>query len=196
MEEGIVLEDNEEFITFVNPRIVEMSGYTEEELIRKKTSIFLPKEELVTVEKETSKRPAGIISRYETVFLSKDGVKTPVLITGSPIFSDDGNFNGVLSVVTDISEQKKWQLVKDRFIASTSHELRTPVTIIKGYIEFLLKDPDISKARKKRIYDSLSRSINRLVGLIENVHEISTNETSFFDIVPHTVNLNVFSRIL
>ena len=196
LEEGIVLEDNEEFITFVNPRIVEMSGYKEEELIRKKTSIFLPKDELVTVEKETSKRPAGIISRYETVFLSKDGIKTPVLITGGPIFSDDGNFNGVLSVVTDISEQKKWQLVKDRFIASTSHELRTPVTIIKGYIEFLLKDPDIPKARKKRIYDSLSRSINRLVGLIENVHEISTDKTSFFDIVPHTVNLNVFSRIL
>ncbi len=107
MHEGVVLEDEEGNITFVNPRTVEMIGFPEDELLGKHWSYVVAAEEREKVEAETAKRPKGIVSSYESVAQSNDGRKIPVLVTATPILSKRGEFKGVLSVFTDITEQKR-----------------------------------------------------------------------------------------
>lgn len=107
MEEGVTLEDPEGIITFVNPKITNMLGYTVDELVGKHWSFIVPPEDREKAEIETKKRPAGESSTYESAILTKDGTRIPIILSGTPLFSSTGEYNGVLVVSTDITELKK-----------------------------------------------------------------------------------------
>ncbi|MFX1517216.1 MAG: PAS domain S-box protein [Promethearchaeota archaeon] len=107
LEEGVLLENAEGEISFVNPKTAKLLGYTEEELVGQHWSFIVPKEYLDQITQETSKRPEGIGTTYEASLLAKDGVVIPVIITATPVFSHKGEFDGVLSVFTDIKDRKE-----------------------------------------------------------------------------------------
>jgi len=107
MEEGVLLEDAEGKISFVNPRATNMFGYTEEELLGKHWTYIITQEDLDKAQTESKKRPSGISTTYEVNIKTKDGVHIPIIVTATPIFSKAGNFDGVLCVFTDITEQKQ-----------------------------------------------------------------------------------------
>lgn len=106
MEEGILMEDAEGYITFANPKVEKMLGRSKDELVGKHWSKIVSKSYQKKVEKETKKRPTGMKSKYEAALISKDGKEIPVIVSATPLF-EDGKFNGVLAVLTDITERKK-----------------------------------------------------------------------------------------
>ncbi len=106
LREGVLLEDTEGIISFVNPQTVKMLGYSEDDLIGRHYSFLVPEEELDKVTTEASKRPKGISSTYESSLITKENNRVPVIITATSLFSIGGKFNGVLSVFTDITERK------------------------------------------------------------------------------------------
>ncbi|MFX1516857.1 MAG: PAS domain S-box protein [Promethearchaeota archaeon] len=107
LREGVLLEDSKGLISFINPQIVRMLGYSENELIGKHYSYIVPEEELEKVKTEASKRPKGIRYTYEASLLTKEKNRVPVIITTTSLFSKEGEFSGVLSVFTDITERKQ-----------------------------------------------------------------------------------------
>lgn len=107
MQEGVLLEDLEGNIAFVNPRTAELLGYSEDELIGKHWTFIVPKEYFNQITVETAKRPEGVSSTYEASALARDGRHIPVIITATPIFNKSDEFKGVLSVFTDITKRKK-----------------------------------------------------------------------------------------
>ncbi|MFW9904766.1 MAG: PAS domain S-box protein [Candidatus Thorarchaeota archaeon] len=189
LKESVLLEDARGFISFANPRAREMLGYTEEALLGCHWSTLVPEEEFQKVKHESVKRKRGITSSYEAKLLTKNKQKIPVNISATPIFSHSGAFDGVLSVVTDISQQKKFQHLQERFIATTSHELRTPVTVLKGYIDFLRKAPELSPEKRNLIYTKLFENIDRLMRLITSVHDISLMSFQGFQVFPQLTHL-------
>jgi PAS domain S-box-containing protein len=106
LEEGVLLEDTDGKITFVNQRGVDMLGYTEAEIVGKHWSYFASEEDYEKIKAETSKRPHGISSTYEVNIRSKNGKFTPLIITATPIFGKNEKFKGVLVVYYDITERK------------------------------------------------------------------------------------------
>jgi signal transduction histidine kinase len=63
--------------------------------------------------------------------------------------------------------------IKDKFISITNHELRTPVTIIKGYLDVLEMSVDEEQEELKEIVDILKFSVNELIDRLENIHNLS-----------------------
>ncbi|MFX0183015.1 MAG: PAS domain S-box protein [Candidatus Hodarchaeota archaeon] len=187
MEEGVALEDTEGIITFVNPKTVNLLGYTEDDLVGKHWSIIVSEEFHSKHESEGRKRSNGISSTYESILLAKDGTRIPVIITATPIFSTAKEFEGVLVVITDITERKQVEEVKEEladrqreFMDQTAHELRTPLTIIKGYTEFLLrKEHDVEKIR---VLNIILRNIGRLEELGSSVGDIYRIERGSFSV--------------
>ncbi|MHA2244266.1 MAG: PAS domain S-box protein [Candidatus Hodarchaeales archaeon] len=132
MQEGVILEDSKGFFTFVNPKTLELLGYTEEELLGKHWSYTVPEEYIDQVNVEAAKRPKGISNTYEACALAKDGRHIPVIITATPIFSTTGDLDGVLSVFTDITERK----LAEKKIQESAEKYRTILeTIEEGYYE-------------------------------------------------------------
>jgi len=72
---------------------------------------------------------------------------------------------------------KEVDKMKDEFISMASHELRTPVTVIRGYIEMLINDAEkLSKDENKEYLSIVDVSAERLAGLIEDLLNVSRIE--------------------
>ena len=69
--------------------------------------------------------------------LDKDGNYSWLLAKGSPRFNKNGEFAGYISSSVDISELKKDEIRKNDFIGMVSHELKTPLTAISGFVQVL-----------------------------------------------------------
>jgi len=126
MAEGILMEDADGIITFVNPMMAELLGYALEELLGQHWTTIVPVEQRATVAQELTKRRQRIGGRYETALLGKDGHEVPVIVSARPLF-DNGHFRGVLSVFTDITHRKQHERELEA-IATVSAALRTAST--------------------------------------------------------------------
>jgi diguanylate cyclase (GGDEF)-like protein/PAS domain S-box-containing protein len=104
--ETIIIEDENGVLTFANPRIEMLLGYSPCELVGKHWSTIVPEKQINKVSSETTKRPDGIEGQYEIVLLKKDGTEIPVITSAQPLFQN-GEFVGVLSAFTDITHLKR-----------------------------------------------------------------------------------------
>lgn len=71
-------------------------------------------------------------------FRREDGMYRWLSETGAPRYSAEGKFEGYIGTCVDIHEMKIHEQRRDDFIKMASHELKTPVTSIKGYVQLLL----------------------------------------------------------
>jgi PAS domain S-box-containing protein len=81
-------------------------------------------------------------------FRREDGEYRWVRETGIPRYSVEGKFEGYIGSCIDVHETKMHEQRKDDFIRMASHELKTPVTSIKGYVQLLLamfREHDVNK---------------------------------------------------
>ncbi len=78
----------------------------------------------------------GRYGPYEKEYIRKDGSRYPVLLNGILMHDPDGR-RRIWSIIEDISERKRMERMKNEFISTISHELRTPVTAISGALGML-----------------------------------------------------------
>ncbi|MCT8334429.1 ATP-binding protein [Leptospira sp. 85282-16] len=99
-----------------------------------------------------------------------------------------------IGVLSDITEDRQNQLIREQFFQNASHELKTPITSIKGYaetLEYKLKLPQDSNERK--FLDAILRNTDRLIRIVEDMLTVSRlenhktvlnlTEFSLFDLV-------------
>ena len=70
----------------------------------------------------------------------KNSPLLPVGITYAPVLSPDGILLNIIATVRDITRFRQADELKSTFISEISHELKTPVALIKGYVCTLLRD--------------------------------------------------------
>lgn len=134
MQEGILLENATGYVTFVNPAAADLLGYRPRELIGLHWTAIVPPEAVPGIERELSRRPQGVASRYETTLLARDGSHVPVLVSAKPLFggepADDRRYAGVLSVFTDIRDRVR----AERELAASEAKYRELVEDITDVI--------------------------------------------------------------
>ena len=106
--------------------------------------------------------------------LRHDGESVSVGITYAPTFSDDERLLSVVANLRDITKFREAEELKSTFISIISHELRTPVALIKGYVGTLRRedaewDPDVVRDSLAVIEDES----DRLADLIDDLLEAS-----------------------
>lgn len=114
MNDGLLFSSPEGRIEIVNPSFCKMLGYTDKELVGKiGYDVLHTPEEAAELRLNTKKRIKGISEEYETSFLHKDGYKIWTRNVAYPHYDENGNFKGVMSIITDISEKKKIEKEKE-----------------------------------------------------------------------------------
>jgi PAS domain S-box-containing protein len=89
--------------------------------------------------------------------------------------------HGIEGIMRDITEHKRLQSMKDHFIVSVTHELRTPLVSIKGYLDHITeKEPDLSESLRSKI-EAVKRNADRLLELTNDLLNIQDLETGHFD---------------
>ncbi len=107
--EGIWIVDREMRITFLNQRMADMLGYTQEELLGRCWEELLYPEDMAAHREQIAKRQAGLSSHYERRFRRKDGGELWTQVSGTAVLGPDGGYEGAFGMFTDISHLKEQQ---------------------------------------------------------------------------------------
>jgi len=94
----------------------------------------------------------------------------------SPVSGPDGEVKSVVAIFHDISDIKKFERMRSEFVANVSHELKTPLTSIKGYVE-TLKDGAVDDPQEARRFLSIiERQTGQLESLVTDILTLSAIE--------------------
>ncbi len=118
----------------------------------------------------------GVIEREMTVVRGLEDITLQVFAVC--VFSE-GHAYGVILLVQDITRLRKLETLRSDFAANVSHELKTPLTVIRGFTD-TLKDSAISKEDADRFIDIISIESERLSRLIDDILLLSDIENSSY----------------
>jgi len=89
---------------------------------------------------------------------------------------------GVVWTVRDMSERARLERAKSEFVATASHELRSPLTSIKGFVELLKRSPEDMSERQREFVDIILKSTDRLVELVNDLLDVARIEADHVEI--------------
>ena len=113
------------------------------------------------------------------------------IVYGVPIIGTNKVWKGVLLVFHDITEIKKLEQMRKDFVANVSHELKTPVTSIKGFTETLLDGAMNDKETLGTFLSIILKESNRLQTLILDLLELSKIEQQGFKLAKQDLDLRL-----
>jgi PAS domain S-box-containing protein len=114
------------------------------------------------------------------------GKDVDISIAAAPIESN--GIVGAVLVIRDITALQELDRKKDEFLSVASHELRTPLTTIKGYTQLLAQTvDDLSRDERSTYLNAVLGEIDRMMGLISELLDVSRIETNRLQIHPQPV---------
>jgi PAS domain S-box-containing protein len=163
---------NPAFARMLGVSVDEIQGRPHEQVVR-----WARREQGVTLEE--AEADGWPLTARATLYVEGDlhrpvGEPLPVGITYAPLLSPKGTLLNVIATVRDITHFREAEELKSVFISVISHELKTPVALIKGYVSTLRRD-DVEWDREI-VQDSLEvieEEADRLTELIENLLDAS-----------------------
>ncbi len=109
--EGIWVLDTEAMTVSVNARMAELLGYEAAEMIGLPMGAFMFEADIPDHKKKMQARRLGLSESYERSFRRKDGQAIWVVVSATPIYDEEQNYNGSFAMVTDITERKQNEAV-------------------------------------------------------------------------------------
>ena len=131
--EGIIINDLDGIITFANPALLKMLGYSAEEFIGNHYTFFVPPQHHDLIEAAYFRRLEGKTDRYELLLKHNNGTLLPFQVGGSPYYDHTTReISGIMAVLTDISERKQ---AEEDLKASEQKYREILSTMEEGYYE-------------------------------------------------------------
>jgi signal transduction histidine kinase len=103
------------------------------------------------------------------VWLGSGSEQRAITTSARAMRDQDGAFAGSVIVFSDVTDLVNALAAKDDFVANVSHEFRTPLTSILGYVELLLDDHDGLRAPHREALMIIRRNAERLLGLVSDL---------------------------
>ncbi|NSL51268.1 two-component system histidine kinase PnpS [Calidifontibacillus erzurumensis] len=141
-----------------------------------------------------------IIELVEEIFITEKAVRKQLMVSfhtsrrhfevyGAPIIGKKEEWRGVVLVFHDITGLKKLEQMRKDFVANVSHELKTPMTSIKGFSETLLDGALEDKEMAKYFLNIILKETDRLQSLINDLLDLSNIEQESFTLNITEVNI-------
>ncbi|WP_169085245.1 two-component system histidine kinase PnpS [Paenibacillus sp. PL91] len=188
MINGIVMIDRGGKIVLMNRRAEEVLGFSARELVGRHFAEAKQQYELSQMIQEGLKSKEHL--REEITFYFPEERLLELNLV--PIHPEGNDFSGVLLVLQDVSAIRRLERMRSEFVANVSHELKTPITAVKGFAETLLggavNDKETARSFLQIIYDESDR-LNRLIG---DILELSKIESRRVPLVFSPVEVDTF----
>jgi PAS domain S-box-containing protein len=177
LSEGFVVLDSTMRIALWNRPLQRLTGYNLKEslgkpyrqVLRRSDGTDLIDDLIKLYEPDPSRNAFNEEFQIET----KRKEKRWIQISGSFLRGSDSKINQTIAIIRDISHVKKLEERKNEFISIATHELRTPITAIKGYLSLLEKQSE-SFNEKQLLYLRRAEEANeRLIRLAEELLQVS-----------------------
>ena len=181
----LVLIDDKGFLKMTNQIYNDVFRVTDEEVIEKNYLDVIEHIEIKQI--------------VEEVFLTEQKIRKQIIVPigihrkhfevyGAPIISFHNEWKGIVLVFHDITDIKKLEQIRKDFVANVSHELKTPITSIKGFSETLLDGAMYDEKTLESFLKIILKESDRLKSLTQDLLELSKIEQEGFKLNIGTVN--------
>lgn len=172
MAEGVLAVDNQEQIISINTAAAELLGCRPSEAHQHRLSDLNASLDLQRVVART----LGTGQPLESD-LQWDGEPARIFqVRGTPLYDAAGQTAGAVIVLNDVTRLRRLENLRRDFVANVSHELKTPIASIKGFVETLLDGADPESSR--RFLSIIAKQADRLNAIIEDLLTLSKMEQS------------------
>ncbi|MBN1875949.1 MAG: response regulator [Anaerolineae bacterium] len=201
MSAGVVVSDGTGQITFLNQAAVQ--------LLQVETDTVLGKPVRKFFQSLSAQEPFPLLSAIDRLYndpysygldmqfadmVIEIGLRI-VQVRLSPVLTDVGEFVGIVALLHDITQDIEDDRAKSEFISNISHELRRPLTAIKGYSDLLLFSAmGALNEQQEHFLRILQNSADRLVALTNDLLDISHIETGRMELDIHSVQMEQLAR--
>jgi PAS domain S-box-containing protein len=119
------------------------------------------------------------------------GASTPVLVSAAPISESDGTVIAVVASFRDIAALKQAGKLKEEFVSVVSHELRSPLTPIRGFVQLVARELEREGGHDTHVkrLQSISGHVDRITRLVDDLLDVSGLRSGSLDIQPVAADL-------
>jgi len=195
--DGILILKPDHIIERANPAFARMYGARQNAICGQSHSeIFKWKQPPQGMTLETAEAGGWPLTAQAQLYVEGDLIRPagkpplPIGITYAPFLTHEGNLINIIATVRDITRFRQADELKSTFISVISHELKTPVALIKGYVSTLRReDANWERAVIDESLTVIEDEADRLTGLIENLLDASRLQAGRFEIKRSDVSL-------
>lgn len=128
----------------------------------------------------------------EIVMQVPDGRSVTALINATPIYSEKGEMDSVVVTMQDMTPLEEMERLRAQFMGMVSHEMRTPLTSIKGSVDTLLDDAaSLDPAEMREFHRVISEQTDRMRSLINDLRDAARIETGTLSVAPEPSDVAV-----
>ena len=186
-DDAIVFKDLNGIIRTWNKGAERIFGYTAEETIGKPVTILFPADQLDEESGILARiRKGERIEHYETVRKHKDGRLLDISLTVSPVKDDEGKIIGASKIARDITDRKRIERqvataferekaiarMKDDFLATLSHELRTPINPVLLIASDRASDDSLPQEIRAE-FETIQKNVEIQARLVDDLLDLS-----------------------
>ncbi|MBU7582576.1 MAG: PAS domain S-box protein [Nostoc sp. TH1S01] len=178
-------------VEYVNPFFLELSGYTQEEILGKEwIANFIPQHQQDNMQKIFGETLAQELrSHYQNQIIIKSQEERIIAWNNTLLRDSQGAIVGTMSIGEDITQRYALEKTKNEFISVVSHELRTPMTSIQGGLNLLKTGlVKLDSEQGKRIIQIVSESSERLVRLVNDILDLERFQSGRITLNKQQVN--------
>lgn len=186
MTDGVVATDNQGKIILMNRRAEEMLHQNQEQAMNAEIMKMLNLDKFM--------RLNDLYRMTDPILLDFDSDDEETILEAhfSVIEKENGEENGLIAVLHDVTEQEKVEEERKEFVANVSHELRTPLTSMKSYLEALsdgaLEDPDVAP----HFIQVTSNETERMIRLVNDLLQLSKMDSKDYQMIMASINATTF----
>jgi two-component system phosphate regulon sensor histidine kinase PhoR len=172
MAEGVIAVDMEERVIHLNRVAAEMLGQTAEKTSHRALHEIVRNRELHAIARrtlETGLATEGDVELHQPA-------KQILCTRAAPLKDSVGRRIGVLLVVDDVTRLRRLENMRRDFTANVSHEIKTPLTTIYGFVETLYQEEVDDPAEKRRFLGIIKKHVSRLTDLIDDLLKLAQLE--------------------
>jgi two-component system phosphate regulon sensor histidine kinase PhoR len=107
---------------------------------------------------------------------AEDGNIMAFVVT--PVLDPGGRAEMAVLVLRDVTALRRLEKVRSDFVANVSHELKTPLTTMRGYLEAVLDDPGMDVEQRRAFLEKAGRSTERLTAIVSDLLDLARLERS------------------
>ncbi len=173
MIEGVIAVDRHANIISINPAIEQIFGISKKDAEGRLLLEVIKNNDIFEI-------ASAVLSSAQTASKELDlvwPVKRIFQLNATPLF-EAGAVSGCLLAIHDITEIRRLEAMRRDFVANVSHELKTPLTSISGFVETLLEGALEDKENSRHFLEIIKEHTRRLNSLINDLLELSCIESS------------------
>lgn len=167
--EGVVAVDRAGIVVHANPAAISMLSLDKSICLGQHMYVAVPHPALCDLLEDVMRGEGKVVRELVLERPEGDNVFQVAVRSLRKAGVEDGEPEGAIAVVRDVTELRRLERARQDFFGNVSHELKTPVTAIRGAIETIVDDPEMPEETRSKFLDSARRHAMRLGTLVTDL---------------------------